>query len=124
MDITSLQLALASLTADLEEFKATIEPPQVIERWLTEEELIRNYAAVYGVNPDMAVAVAKCESSLNPNAIGDGGHSRGLWQIHRPSHPYMTDEKAFNPEESTKWAMPRLKETPRIWTCYRNIYGA
>lgn len=35
-----------------------------------------------GVDPLIALALAKAESSLNPNAIGDQGHSVGLFQLH------------------------------------------
>ena len=34
-----------------------------------------------GVDPALAVAVARQESSLNPNAVGDGGKSLGLFQL-------------------------------------------
>lgn len=49
------------------------------------DELISAFAEEHGVNPALAVAVAKKESSLNPQAIGDGnlpgGPSRGLFQL-------------------------------------------
>lgn len=121
--LLELQIALTQLSADLEVYRAAIEPQQVIERPLTIEELIRREAVLHSVDPNMAVEVARCESGLNPKAQGDGGQSRGLWQIHKPSHPYMTDEKAFDPKTATAWAMPRLKETPHIWTCWRKLFG-
>ncbi len=48
-------------------------------------ELIRDYAAVYGVDPDYAVAVAKCESELKTTAVGDGGRAHGVFQFHKPT---------------------------------------
>lgn len=38
-------------------------------------------AARYGVDPAAMTAVGRVESGLNPNAIGDGGHSVGLFQF-------------------------------------------
>src|SRR5215472_10111421 len=35
-----------------------------------------------GVDPALALAIAQKESGLNPNAIGDGGTSFGLFQLH------------------------------------------
>lgn len=73
-----------------------------------------------GVDPVMALGIAHCESGLNHLAVGDNGKSFGLWQIHLPSHP-GTKEMALDPVKSTDWAIPRLKETPEIWTCYRKL---
>lgn len=38
-------------------------------------------AARYGVDPAAMTAVGRVESGLNPNAVGDGGHSIGLFQF-------------------------------------------
>ena len=43
--------------------------------------LIKITALQRGVDPDLAVAVAKQESWLNPSAQGDGGRSLGLFQL-------------------------------------------
>jgi hypothetical protein len=49
---------------------------------------LRTLAASVGFpDPNLAAAVAMAESSGNPFAVGDGGTSFGLWQIHAPSHP-------------------------------------
>ena len=49
-------------------------------------ELDKMIRDAFPESPDKAVAVAKCESSLNPNAAGDSGDSIGLMQIRWPSH--------------------------------------
>ena len=46
-----------------------------------------------GVELTTAVAAAIGESGGNTNAVGDGGASHGLWQIHLPSHPEYTAEQ-------------------------------
>lgn len=49
--------------------------PDLLIRW------IEVTARTRGVDPALAVAVARQESSLNPNAVGDGGKSLGLFQL-------------------------------------------
>lgn len=51
------------------------EPPSV-------ESIIRSAAAIHGANPDQLVRVARCESGLNPAAIGDHGAAAGVFQFH------------------------------------------
>lgn len=90
------------------------------------EGLIRWHAARHGVDPDVMVAVAKCESNLNPQAVGDLslGTSRGLFQIHRPSHPDITDAQAFDPDWSSEWAARQFAAgNARWWTCWRTRFG-
>src|ERR1035437_7500816 len=45
-----------------------------------------------------AVEIAFAESSGNPNAIGDSGHSFGLWQIDRQFHPEFKTWKLLEPQ--------------------------
>lgn len=45
-------------------------------------QIVINEAIKNGIDPLIALALAKAESSLNPNAIGDNGHSVGLFQLH------------------------------------------
>lgn len=42
--------------------------------------VISNLASQFGVDPALAIATAKQESGFDPKAIGDGGHSIGLYQ--------------------------------------------
>lgn len=65
------------------------------------------------------VTVAKCESSLNPLAVGDGGQSRGLVQIYRPAHPTVTDEQAFDPAFSAEFMAKHIKDRPQMWSCWK-----
>lgn len=65
----------------------------------------------------------KCESSLNPNAIGDAGQSYGVAQIHLPSHPTVTKEQALDPNFAIEWTAQQFsKGKAEMWTCYRLIY--
>ncbi len=49
------------------------------------EGLVRRAAELYGVDPDYAIAIVRCESSLRTDAVGDSGAALGLWQFHLPT---------------------------------------
>ena len=71
------------------------------------QSMIVNIAQQEGVDPSLALAVAQHESGFNPNAVGDGGNSFGLFQIHQPSHP---DYKGgTNPEANARYGIRYLK---------------
>lgn len=87
------------------------------------EQTILVVADRYEINGKRFLEVARCESSLRPNVCGDGGDSCGLFQIHLKSHPDVTKEQALNPFWAIEWAAKKFLENPKIWTCYRNLYG-
>ena len=84
-----------------------------------------------GVSELIALEIADKESRFNPLAVGDKHlickktgkriRSRGIWQINSCAWPEVTDEIAFSVEKSTAWAMPKIKETPEIWSVYKLI---
>ncbi len=43
--------------------------------------LIEERASAHGVSASYMIRVARCESSLNPGAVGDHGSSHGLYQL-------------------------------------------
>lgn len=46
------------------------------------EEIIANAGKKHGIDPSLSIAVARAESSLNPQAISkDGHHSKGMFQL-------------------------------------------
>lgn len=70
------------------------------------------------------VAVAFCESSLNPRAVGDVhlGGSYGAWQIFSKAHPHITREQAFDPDWSSEWAARQFAAgNAKWWTCARTL---
>lgn len=87
------------------------------------EALIRRIAGEMGFgDADFLVRLARCESGLRPNALGDHGQSRGLFQIYRPAHPTVTDEQAYNPEWAIRWTINKINAGGvNIWTCTRLI---
>ena len=57
--------------------------------------LIMGASAFFNLNPNLVVAVAKTESSLNPRAVGSVGEI-GLFQV-RPKYSKFSRKELFNP---------------------------
>jgi len=87
----------------------------------TIEEKIRE---TFGEEGDRAIAVAKCESSLNYKAIGDthlSQSSYGLFQISKIYHNH-TEEDLLNEDYNIKVAHEIFdKGGWGRWTCGRNL---
>lgn len=82
------------------------------------ESLIRKIAKEEGIDPDLAVKVAKCESGLNWKALNvntDGSRDRGLYQINDKYHPEITDDMAFNPMIATQFFCKAFKAGNLSW---------
>lgn len=100
-----------------------VAPERTLEDY-TVKELIAYFADKYDVSEEQMLRTSFCESSHNTNAIGDHGHSFGMWQIHLPSHPEITKEQALDPIFSTEWSAKEFAEGhQRQWTCWRNLYN-
>jgi len=84
----------------------------------TVEDLIIASAPDY--DSQLLIRLAFLESSLNPDAVGDGFYnSRGLYQISEHYHPQVSDECAFDPVCSTQWTVRQLKAgNGHWWTQY------
>lgn len=96
----------------------TVAPVQT----MSVQEKIDMYAKRYEVNAQLMRAVVKCESSFNPDAVGDNGTSFGLVQIHQPSHPTITKEQAHDPDFALNFLAKNLAAGKgKMWTCYRMI---
>lgn len=87
------------------------------------ETIIRNSAKEHGVSEELMIKLAKCESSLNPKAVGDTflpKSSVGLFQINLHYHPEITEAQALDPKFSADWTAQKIKEGKiRMWTCGR-----
>ena len=85
--------------------------------------MISSSALKWNVDEERLRKTLFCESSLNPEAVGDGGYSFGIAQIHLPSHPEITKEQALNPEWSIDYIAEQFsKEKAKMWTCWRIYY--
>jgi hypothetical protein len=78
------------------------------------------------------VAVARCESSLNPTAVGDTHltcpmtgqpiRSRGIVQIADCYHPNVSDDQAFDPDFSAEFMAQKFSEGKQgLWSCSRIV---
>lgn len=65
-------------------FKAPEPAPAPVVQAGSVEEIVRQAARKYGLNEDHFVGIARCESTLNPNAVNYGynenGNPSGLFQ--------------------------------------------
>ena len=98
----------------------------VVERPLleTKEQMVA-YATTKAlearISPATVLAVIQCESTWVPTARGDGGHSRGLVQIHDQYHD-IPDELADDPQFAIGFLVDALADGKGdMWTCYRNL---
>ena len=99
---------------------ATTSPIMPVE--LTIDEKITKYASEYKVDETLMRKVIKCESSFNPNAVGDKGTSYGLSQIHLPAHPDITKEQATNEDFAINFMAKEFsKNNMKIWSCYKIV---
>lgn len=87
-----------------------LSPMALCDSGLKFERMIRMEAYRQGVNGDLAVAVAKTESSLNPNAKGSKGEI-GLFQI-MPQNEFCGDLKSI--ERNIKCGVSMLKNYSRV----------
>jgi len=82
------------------------------------EQTIRKICIEEGVDPEMAIRVARCESNLNPLAIHENAPDsidRGLFQINSKYHPDITPEQAYDPVFSTRFFCKAFKNGNLNW---------
>lgn len=70
---------------------------------------VEGAARTRGVNPRVAEWIVTHESRHRPDATGDGGESRGLWQINKAWHPEVSDACAYSVTCSTDWSLERIR---------------
>jgi len=91
---------------------------------------IRQIAKEEGVDPDLAVKVAECESGLNPSAIRknpNGTWDRGLYQWNDYYHPEISDECAYDIDCATRAFCKAVKKGHLNWWssskhCWKSAY--
>ena len=93
-------------------------------------EKVRHYADLYDVDAGKMEKTMLCEStgsttiqSMHRDPTGPNGRedSWGLVQIHLPSHPEVTREKAQDPDFALEFmAKEFAKGHTWKWTCYKS----
>lgn len=76
--------------------------------------LISLWSGVFGIDPNVAISVAKQESSLNPKATGSQGEI-GLFQVKPQFVKNYTKEQLMDPQTNIIVGIQKLKEAQR--TC-------
>lgn len=97
---------------------AVPETPAETEKFADIETMIRWKAAQAKVDPELAVAIAKCESGLNAKAVNinkTGSKDRGLYQWNDYYHPEITDGMAFDPEMATDLFLKAVNDGNISW---------
>jgi hypothetical protein len=82
------------------------------------KNIIKRVAKEEGVDPELALKVAKCESNFDHRAknVNEGGSiDRGLFQINTKYHPEVSDDEAYNPITATKFFCKAFKEGNLYW---------
>lgn len=91
--------------------------------------LIGYYSGIYGIDPNVAVAVAKVESNFKVQAVGAKGE-RGLFQIMPEIYPEVHPDSLFDPKVNIELGVKHLawnkkyckhKENRTYLVCYN--YG-
>ena len=95
---------------------------------VTIEEKIDFYSNKYKVSRETVSKVVQCESSKNPDAVGDSGHSFGIAQFYLPAGNktvdgrVMTKEMALDPDVALDTLAYYLSTgKARKWTCARML---
>lgn len=77
------------------------------------KDIITSVCNKNGIEPELGIAVASCESGLNPNSKlynpGSKSTDRGLVQINNVFHPEVSDAQAFDPTFSMTWFCNAVK---------------
>lgn len=104
--------------------QAEIIAPITVEYSTSTAPLVLNYyARKYGIDAEQFTATARCESHFRHTAVGDGGNSFGVFQIHLPSHPTIGKDQALDPWFNIEWSAQQFAAgKQKMWTCYRNLF--
>jgi soluble lytic murein transglycosylase-like protein len=90
-------------------------PPEI-------QSIINNASTTYNVSTTTLAAVLNCESTFNPEAVGDATTSFGIAQIHLIAHPEITLQEALNPVWAVDYLASSISQGKgRQWTCYREL---
>lgn len=81
-------------------------------RWKNEEQKMER-----GIRTVLRLAM--CESSFRPNAVGDGGKSRGLLQYQKPT---FADHSAWSGRSDLEWLNAEDQFVLALWAV-RNGHG-
>lgn len=101
----------------------TLSTPQPV---ISQEQAIINYityqAQQNNIDPDVAINIAMCESSLDPRAKNKTSSAEGLWQFTTPTWNDYCEGDKTNIIDSTTCFMNVYKKHPTWWDCHSILY--
>lgn len=89
--------------------------------------MIEQVSRQHGANPSLMKKVAFCESSYRPEAVGDGGRAKNIFQFHKPTFnefekKYGEDLNYNSAYDQTKLASKMIRDGKGShWTCHTKI---
>lgn len=96
---------------------------------LTPIQAADKYTKQYGVDPVIFKKVMFCESSNNPDAVGDHGLARNVMQFHKPTFDsyaklygkQLSYDSYEDQIELAAWMFSNGEQ--HHWTCYSTVTG-
>lgn len=93
-------------------------------------EDIQYYSALYGTSETVLEHVARCESGLNPLAIGDHGLARNVMQFHKETFDRWSKQLGEDLDYTSyhdqiklgAWAFAHGSQYQKAWTCWTKEY--
>lgn len=83
----------------------------------SEDRIIEEIEKTFPEDPQTALAIAKCESGLKPNAVGPT-NDHGIFQLHEPSHD-LSEIDVYDPKENIAFARKLYDESGwQPWVCF------
>lgn len=121
-------MALVFVPQDAHSLAVSVQ--QVIERpavysTTTVASLIDNFATKYGVDKDMSLAIANCESQFRHSVYGDHGKAYSVYQFHRPTFDHFAKvmgeklnyDDPYDHIKLANWSFAQGNEYLNDWTC-------
>lgn len=95
------------------------------------KEMISYFAEYYKADEKELSKVAKCESSFNQKAVGDGGRAYGIFQYHKPTFDRFSkllgeDLDYYSAHDQLKLTAFVFAEYPQYkkhWSCYTKHFA-
>lgn len=87
---------------DSDEFNYTSEKQRQLA------DLVRRLSPEYGIEPRLALAIARTESNLNPNAVSSK-NAQGLMQLIPETSARFNVKKPFDPEQNVRGGLAYLR---------------
>ena len=95
--------------------KPTTPAPSKEDQLLQWYDMAAEYGRIYEVPPEITLSLIAAESLGDPKAVGDDGHSVGLFQLHDEGVGYgYSVEDRYEPELQFKLMMPLISEYYKI----------